>query len=282
MFPGLVCVTVLAANLQPWAVPPGAKQPWPLADGKLRTMNGIAFTRDGRTLYTGLGVAERDARGRPRARLMVQSYRAGTWTAPEPLAINSRFNDYQPVLAPGEKRLYFNSTRPLPGESEERPHQIWVADRSGDRWGEPRPLPVGAGSNASYPAITAGGTLLFTSNRPGGLGGRDIWTSRNTRGEWSQPVLVTELSSPDDENDVWIDPRGRLVILNRYHASSREIAVFASRRTDGRWSSPQPLDAVNRPKAWELTPCVSPDGKYFLFTLDGVIHSMELRRALAR
>lgn len=282
MFGSLLCVAVLAADLKPWAVPPGVTQPWPIADGKLRTMNGIAFTRDGQTLYTGLGVGERDARGRPRARLMVQSYRAGAWTTPEPLAINSRFSAYQPVLAPDGKRLYFNSTRPLPGESEERPHQIWMADRSGDRWDEPRPLPVGAGSNASYPAITSGGTLLFTSNRPGGLGGRDIWTSRIIRGEWSQPVLVPELSSPDDENDVWIDPGSRFAILNRFVESSREISLFVSHHRRGRWSAPRPLDAVNRPKAWELTPCVSPDGRYLLFSLNGVIHSMELRRALER
>jgi len=50
--------------------------------------------------------------------------------------------------------------------------------------------PVVNGPDSDFgPIITAdGNALYFTSDRPGGFGGQDVWVSRRVNGEWSAPV----------------------------------------------------------------------------------------------
>jgi len=51
------------------------------------------------------------------------------------------------------------------------------ARESDDGWGEPEILPEGVNNEHKefYPSLTTSGDLYFTSDRPGGLGGDNIW-----------------------------------------------------------------------------------------------------------
>ncbi|MBX9600486.1 MAG: hypothetical protein K2X35_05770 [Bryobacteraceae bacterium] len=71
-----------------------------------------------------------------------------------------------------------------------------------------------------------------------------------------------------------MDPKDRLMILNRYYDDTRKIRVFISRKQRDAWSQPVAVPALDLPE-WALTPCLSPDGKYLLFTQRGVIHHMD-------
>jgi hypothetical protein len=55
------------------------------------------------------------------------------------------------------------------------------------------------------PHLSADGkTLWFTSNRPMGLGGRDIWSSSNSNGSWSAPVNVgAPVNTAADDDQFW-------------------------------------------------------------------------------
>ena|SRR5687768_3794095 len=54
-------------------------QPVPFAAGQVTTVNGLAFTPDGGTLYTANWVADRDSTGRRRLRIFEWHDRDGRW-----------------------------------------------------------------------------------------------------------------------------------------------------------------------------------------------------------
>ena len=92
--------------------------------------------------------------------------------------LSSAANDQRPTIRYDARELFLSSNRPG-GFGED---DLWVASRPGasGRWASPRNL--GAVINTPFvetqPGLSEDGTMLFfTSNRPGGSGGLDLWVS---------------------------------------------------------------------------------------------------------
>ena len=103
------------------------------------------------------------------------------WSEPINLGptVNSVFLERAPAISKDELSLYFGSTR-LGGFGLE---DIYVSQREtrDDEWGPPVNLGpiINTLANESVPAFSRDGHLLFfSSGRPGGFGGVDIWVSR--------------------------------------------------------------------------------------------------------
>jgi Tol biopolymer transport system component len=120
---------------------------------------------------------------------------SNNWSVPVNLGetVNSAFEEFLPELSKNGRSLYFASNRPGPFGGED----LWVSRRGGpaEPWGPAENLgPVINGSfNERSPALSRDGHLLFfASNRPGGMGGFDIWVSwRSHTGDdfgWQPPV----------------------------------------------------------------------------------------------
>ncbi|MBC7896237.1 MAG: PD40 domain-containing protein [Cytophagaceae bacterium] len=260
----------------PYAVDPPLDRPTIFADSTVTTVNGIAFAHDARTIYVSRWVPDRDSTGRQRLRIFEHRYVNGGWSQPTPAPFSSAFTDYQPVMSPDGARLYFQSTRPLAPGTGEVLQNLWFVERRGDGWGPARPIDeLNTGSREGYAAPLIDGTLYFNSDRPGGRGLQDFYRARWEAGRYSPPVPVRELNTPDSENDLVVDPRGRFVIFNRYIEATRGIDLYVAFRDGDDWGTPRKLDAVNGPE-WELTPSISPDGRYFFYTVNTVIHQVDL------
>ena len=99
--------------------------------------------------------------------LCVSRRRDGRWMTPEVLPFSGRYLDYPPRLSPDGSRMYFASSRPLPG-SQARVLRIWRASRKGESWGEPEPLPSPINQDTSWnwgASVASDGTIYFTSTR---------------------------------------------------------------------------------------------------------------------
>lgn len=121
----------------------------------------------------------------------------GQLGAPEPFAkeLTSVFNEGPVCFDRTAETVYFstnNTTNGKPKLSKDREQKmrIFVANRSGDTWGEPTSLPFNNGEfDDMHPAISIDGDkLFFASNRPGGQGGMDLWVSYSNGGQWGEPV----------------------------------------------------------------------------------------------
>lgn len=85
---------------------------------------------------------------------------------------------------------------------------LYITTKTGDNWSRPKNL--GKAVNTKYwesqPSISAdGNTLYFTSNRPGGFGGRDIWLCKKVDNQWQKPVnLGKQVNSFKNETTPFI------------------------------------------------------------------------------
>lgn len=128
--------------------------------------------------------------------------------------------------------------------------------------------PVSDGS----PNISADGlTLYFDSQRPGGLGGWDIWvTTRETIDDnWSEPVPLPEpVNSPYADAGPSISADGSVL----YFASDRprgygSFDIYVTRRetTEGSWEALANLGPFVNSWAYENHPSISADGLTLYF-----------------
>jgi hypothetical protein len=111
--------------------------------------------------------------------------------------------------------------------------------------------------------------FYFTSNRPGGLGGYDIYTSTmGTDGTFSPPVLVPELSSPANDTFPVVRKDGlEMFITSDRPGTLGGFDLWVSRResTSEPWSTPVNLGPVVNSAAAEQRAALSWDGMTMIF-----------------
>ncbi len=252
-------------------------EPIIFAQGQVSTVNGISFSKMGDTLYTSGTLERKFDNDRSYAGIFESFYVEDGWTEPRILDMGIDIDAYHPVLSMDNNILFFNSRSHLDSINKSVPHDIWAAYQTQQGWSEPAPV-EGINSEAydSYPSVAANLNLYFNSDRPGGKGGMDLYMARYIDGQYQKPVNLEALNSEDVENDLVIDPEERFIIFNRYIHATATIDLFIAFRKGNSWSNPRKLDNLNADDTWELTPSLSPDGKYFFYELDNNIMQVEL------
>lgn len=130
------------------------------------------------------------------------------WAAPQNLGctVNSAGSEAGPYLLDNE--LYFSSTRAGGFASEAAgavpDSDIYVSVFDGEAFGTPTLVPgVNTAQNDARPNLRRDGLeMFFDSNRPGGMGGIDLWTSTrvSTSDSWSSPTnLGSDVNSSANE-----------------------------------------------------------------------------------
>ena len=105
-------------------------------------------------------------------------------------------------------------------DSSDGNSDLFLLLSDGNKWSEERPMrALNSNFNESSPDLSGDGKyLFFTSDRPGGQGGYDIWVSKWDGVEYAWPLPLTDVvNTPFDEIDPAIDPES----LKLYFASNR-------------------------------------------------------------
>lgn len=228
-----------------------------------------AFTPDGRAVYFTRKAGDG---GRFAVILVSTMQSSGHWSTPEVASFSGRYADYDPMLSPDGSRLFFISYRPVSGAEPRSDLDIWVVDRSGNGWGEPRNLgaPVNTRGDELYPSIASDGTLYFSScGRPDSRGRCDVYRSRLSNGHYLEPENLGEtINTPASETDAYVAPDQSYLIFAVYGRADAigDGDLYLSTFSSGAWSSPRLLGHGINTRGREYCPIVSPDGRYLYFT----------------
>jgi Tol biopolymer transport system component len=255
---GLVGGAALAAISGPTVVAPGV-----ISTGEYESH--AAFSPDGGTIYFLKNTADFNHWTIVSSRLQ-----GDKWSPPEVVPFSGRYSDADPFVTADGSKLYFISTRPVDANKPKEDLDVWVVERKGNGWGEPRNLgaPVNSPGAEWFPTIAADGTLYFGSDREGGKGRTDLWRARLVDGRYAQPEnLGDAVNSPGDEYEPLISPDGTVLIFMAVRKGGQGSGdLWVSYLRDGAWTPAVNLPPPINSPAFEVGPKVTPDGRYLFFT----------------
>ena len=261
-----------------------------------------SFTADGRTMYFNCHDADICVSQ------LIGTWEEGKWTTPERLgaSINTGYFEVEPLISADGDKLYFLSTRPagrFKGNDWLSPFvtsslfiptylaelklgsgvldglglaDVWVSYKINGAWSEPQNLsdvpgepPVNTAFHDHCLSFSADGSEAFwTSTRPGGFGGNDIWTSRRVDGKWTEPEnLGPNVNGPGDEHHSipTSDGMSLYVTTTRESGYGGEDNYITTRDKNGEWGALVNLGPHLNGPGDDRCPAWTPDSQIFLF-----------------
>jgi hypothetical protein len=198
----------------------------------------------------------------------------GVWSAPYPAPSDG---DILMLFSADGQRVYFSSSR-------SGVRDIWVADRNGKDWGEPKCLKIVSRwphlKFAWVESIAHNGTLYFTGHAPGLFHDSGIYRAELVNSEYTKPKLLPRnINLPPFLNwTPFIAPDEGYLLFSSTRTGShgwRADLFISFRNADGSWTDPVGLGEAINTEEQERYPVVSPDGKYLFFTRgDGAVHNV--------
>jgi hypothetical protein len=193
----------------------------------------------------------------------------------EALAGGEDDGDDDPSLNEALTWIVFNSTREG-GSSDE---DIWFStrDSASDPWAAPEPATaLNSEARETGMALSEDGlTIYWSSDRDGGAGGLDIYSSERATLEdpWSEPELVSALNSQGDDLISAVRD-GRLALLSRRDGDT-DYHLWSARRDSPLdvWLAPEPIDEIS--SSGDSDPFVAREGKQLLFSREGDLYIAE-------
>jgi hypothetical protein len=194
----------------------------------------------------------------------------GAWSEPRVAPFTLPYSG-EPCFTPDGGTLYFLSAHRTEGSRSGFDENVWRVRLGEEGWSDPELLggPVNDRPMHWGVSLAANGTLYLGQTDGSG----DIWVSESRYGRYQDPVpLGPNVNSSDMETTPEVAPDESFLVFARVVANGRgPIDLYVSfRDPDGTWMPAVPLAAVNTSER-EISPRLSPDGKYlfFLRTVDG-------------
>lgn len=126
------------------------------------------------------------------------------------------------------KTMYFTYSKPISGQDIGA--HIYTSSRASGTWAEPQELKLFRDSTITYghPSLNyTGDTLYFSSDAPGGYGGKDIWYSVLDGTDWSVPMnMGPQINTSGDEMFPTIRRDGTLYFSSNGHPGYGGLDLF--------------------------------------------------------
>ncbi len=135
------------------------------------------------------------------------------------------------------KNNFIDGTRHIPTGGLELSIHIAQINPSGE-WAEQKPFPYnGSGFSTGWPNFSPdGNALYFSSNRPDGFGGFDLYVSYRMGNTWSTPEnLGPNVNTPGDEVSPFFDGTN-LYFSSNWHQGLGGYDIFRAEQANGRWA----------------------------------------------
>lgn len=197
----------------------------------------------------------------------------GNWTMAQRLdePLNSTNNEGAQCISQDGRFIVFT----ICGEGGMGSCDLYWSKKVGNKWSKPKNL--GSAVNSRYwdsqPSFSIDGkTLYFTSNRPGGKGGKDIWkTTLNADGRWEKAVNMGDsINTPQDETCPFIHYDDQtFYFASNGHIGMGGFDIFYSRRVDDTtWTMPTNIGYPINTSGEEVNLIVGAGGNMAIFSSD--------------
>ncbi len=106
---------------------------------------------------------------------------------------------------------------------------IWLSERTDGVYSEPKVFKATKSNYREPDAAMSldGNTVIFASERPGGLGGIDLYQITKVGEEWSKPInLGGNINTPYDDNSPFLHDDGTLYFASKGHNTMGEYDIF--------------------------------------------------------
>jgi hypothetical protein len=194
----------------------------------------------------------------------------GKLISTEKFPFDSTYRGGGHAISPDGKNLIFASSRRKDGFGSS--DLYWSQLRNGT-WSPPQNM--GPSINGQKwdgePAFgTDGSSFYFTSNRPGGIGGYDIWIVRETSpGHWSNAVNAGPgVNTPNNEGSPFVHFDGRTIYFMRdgNEGMGGYDLYIAHMGIDGKWKPAENMGSLINSNSNEGGLSLYPDGVTALIT----------------
>lgn len=183
--------------------------------------------------------------------LFISYKKDGQWSEPVSISenINTIDNEGTCSISADGKVLVFTYCANMQLRQSYGGCDLYISYKVGDEWSEPKNLGpnVNSGAKDTQPSLTADGkTLYFSSSRPGGSGGLDIWVSKmDESGKWQRAEnLGKTINTAGNEESPFIHANGRYLYFssNGFPKMSYGGAdLYYSQYIDKEWTTPTNL-----------------------------------------
>lgn len=202
----------------------------------------------------------------------ISSFENNEWQEAKPIReLNTRNNEGAHSISPDGKKMFFTVC------DRSRTYgscDLVYSEKNKEKWS--KPINLGKSINSKFwesqPSISSDGkTLYFASNRPGGIGGKDIWFSNlDVNNKWSSPVCVdTSINTKFDEMTPFIHSDNKtLYFTSNGHPGMGGTDLFLSRKINNKWTKAKNLGYPINTKNNEGALFVTLDGKRAFFSSD--------------
>lgn len=164
----------------------------------------------------------------------------GEWKRPEAVEgeLNSEVDEGAVCFSPDGQTMYLSRARREPNANTGV--EIYTSQRSDAKWSAPVKLEITADTVSSFahPAVSPSGEwLYFTSDMPGGMGGRDIWRINLRERGGSLENLGEWINTPGDEMFPTFRTDSVFYFSSTGHPGYGGLDIFRAEQTpSGGWS----------------------------------------------
>jgi len=204
-----------------------------------KTLNTIYFTS---STEKARGTNHSEITGTKRSDIFYsEKDEKGNWKRPEPAEgeLNSDFDEGITAFSPDGQTMYLTMARR--SESANTSVEIYTSRRSDATWSAPQKFEITADtlSAVGHPAVSPDGTYLyFSSDMPGGFGGKDIWRINLKERAGSLENLGPQINTSGDEMFPYMRTDSLMYFSSDGHPGFGGLDLFTARlnSTGDRWS----------------------------------------------
>jgi hypothetical protein len=135
------------------------------------------------------------------------------------------------------QKVVFTTTSDHAGDQGKHPLQLVFAEKINNTWRLAQHFPFNSGNySVTDPSISNDGSVLyFSSDMPGGKGGKDIYRSINMNGNWTTPQNVAFVNTPFDDITPFYHQGKAIYFSSNGHPGMGGFDIFKVERRGEHW-----------------------------------------------